>query len=507
MRIADQLKLNSKLVNNQKAKATLRKTLSERRKKELAIEKQIAKKKNEKLKQLAELKKEKTLRAYFDRFFDAAWQGSNYVIALESDHETYHCLQEYGLELLSTEEYVTSLNDSLDKINLQIDSINSLLSNTKVLGNNSIAPFIPRDLLNKSYNFLKNISYLEKKIEVKKRGISDKVDLLKLKKASLQSQILSGENAYKKLVRQVKDLAEEYSAHGDRFKKIYWESMVAPKAETIYSMPELRSITLSERWENRQFQFLNAIRAFKALNLELPHPSTLGIPLSSITEIFSKPDVHFEEIDALGRYMAFFRVICGGAIQKSIAEAVKEPFSSELSYLEKSISEIDCAIELEIKNLKNLSKIQIDKKIAKINDKICSLKQDVFATNFNFKYVSNNFYHQFLFDLDNIKQSESKTAASFNLYVKEIQWILSRKGKLTVKKFFKTLEDASLQGLRTCTLTYRDSNNKLIFSKDGDLLFEFGISLESMLKMLGINGLSHSLKTVKSTPTLIVKWN
>ncbi len=513
MRIADQLKLNSKLVNTQKAKATLKKTLAEKRKKEKALQDQIAKKKAEKLRQEIELKNTQILKRYFDRFLNAAWQGNRYIEALQSDQETCHLLKKYGLELLSTEEFVDSLNKNLNKINRQIDLINSSLSNSGIFEENFIPRCLPKDLRNKKFDFLKNISLLEKRTTVKQNEILNRIQTLKIEKLNQERSVIRKQSKYQQLEMQLNSLAKEYSFIADRFEEMYLDSLNKARLETLYLMPELRDLTYYERLGSRKFQFLNAVKTFNALGIDIPEPPMLGIHslstselLSEISELLSEDHIDLIEIDAIGRYIAFFKVLCGGPIKKSISEIVKEPFSIDINSFEKSMVKISNSIENESRKLKSILKLQFKKKILKINEEINFLKMEINGADYSVPYCSSGFTSELVFDLNNLTHPTTKDITPFDSFAKEIKWILSPKGRLNLRKFFKKLEQTSLKGLHTCSLPYEQKNNKIIFKKDGTMLFEFSTSLESLIKMLKVNGLSHFIMKTKNNHTLKIKW-
>ena len=305
---------------------------------------------------------------------------------------------------------------------------------------------------------------------------------------------------------QLNSLAEEYYFIADRFEEMYLDSLNKARVETLYLMPELRDLAYYERLGSRKFQFLNAVRTFNALGFEVPEPHKLGIPSLSISELQSGDHIDLTEIDAIGRYIAFFKVLCGGSVKKSISEIVKEPFSIDIDDLEKSIVKISNLISNESRELKSISKLQFNKKILEINKKINLLKIEINSADYSVPYCGTTFTAQLMFDLNNIKNLATKTTTPFDSLAKEIKWILSPKGRLNLKKFFRILEQNSLKGLNTCSLPYEHKNNKIIFLEDGAMLFEFSTSMESLIKMLKINGLSHSLMETKNNRTLKIKW-
>ena len=517
MNIADKLRKNSKLANSEKAKRSLAKTLAEKRKKAkllaikkaeeiAALEKKRAKERTEKAKQAVEAENLKIIKNYLEKFYKAAWNGESYFIASESDGDNNKLLKPYGLMLLSTEEFAESLNNSLNDINDSIGELNSHLSKIGVRTSGLIPGCSPKDISSNEYNFLQRWAVTQKLINQIEVNISKKVDALELSHATTSLSIRQSKNAAKFLAERLKILAESFSKDTvNAFKNNYQAVLHRPPASILENMPELKRLTYAERIDNRDYQFRIARQVFSDLGLNLPSPEELQV-LNRSQPSLSYP---FGEVDTVGRYIAFFRILCGGEPYSTISKVVREEIisnnSADLAIEEKRLRKIELLIESEKHNLNDLNKNTMNKEAAKINKKIESLKNRVNETIPSTPYSHHIFKSQYMFDLDALRINQLGNN-SFNLLIEEILWLLSNFGILNVGKLMNALEGASTKGLRTLQLSYEELDGKIHFQRNGKRLFELKITLENFLKMLEKDKLSYTLKAAKSSNLLTIKW-
>ena len=517
MNIADKLRKNSKLANSEKAKRSLAKTLAEKRKKAkllaikkaeeiAALEKKRAKERTEKAKQAVEAENLKIIKNYLEKFYKAAWNGESYFIASESDGDNNKLLKPYGLMLLSTEEFAESLNNSLNDINDSIGELNSHLSKIGIRTSGLIPGCSPKDISSNEYNFLQRWAVTQKLINQIEVNISKKIESLELSHATTSSSIRQSKNAAKFLAERLKTLAESFSKDTiSAFKNNYQTVLHRPPASILENMPELKRLTYAERIDNRDYQFRIARQVFSDLGLHLPSPEELQV-FNGSQPSQSYP---FGEVDTVGRYIAFFRILCGGEPYSTISKVVREEIisnnSADLAIEEKRLRKIELLIESEKHNLNDLNKNTMNKEAAKINKKIESLKNRVNETIPSTPYSHHIFKSQYMFDLDALRINQLGNN-SFNLLIEEILWLLSNVGILNVGKLMNALESASTKGLRTLQLSYEELDGKIHFQKNGKRLFELKITLENFLKMLEKDKLSYTLKAAKSSNVLTIKW-
>ena len=518
MNIAEQLKRNSKLANERKAKRSLAKTLAEKRlkakilaeqkeKERVALEKKKKAAKAEEAKRAIEAANLKTLKKYFDSFYLTAWHGNSQFVTIEKDGNRDELLKPFGLTLLSTEEYCEKLNRNLLKINELIEEINYHLISIGFKKNVLIPECAPKDILKEQYNFAEIWSARNSLLNGLQEKINQNIKSLEQTRLSIKNEINFTKNATTRLANSLMKLARTYSREDSKaFKDNYELLLHSPPVSVLNNMPELKKLTYSERIDNRNYQYQIARETFARLNLTLP--SLEQMQLSPKSQISDKAWL-FSETDGIGRYIAFFNIFCGGDAYSAILRSVKEKIHSNnaenLIHEERRLSKTELLLQSDSKKLEEMNISSLRKIATEIRKRISNLRVITNQATELITFNATSFESCYLFDLTNLRISSAPTTP-FNQLIIEIQWLLSKAGISNVRKLIRTLESASTKGLRSLQLSYQESDNKIIFCKDGKQLFELFVSLDNFLSMLKKDKLSYTLKTSKTSNLLTIKW-
>ncbi|MBT8573884.1 hypothetical protein G6701_00055 [Polynucleobacter paneuropaeus] len=518
MSIADQLKNNSKLANIKKAKRSLAKTLAEKREKaqilaaqkekeRVAIERKKQQEKAEQKKRAIESANLRTLKKYFDDFYLTAWHGSSIFVTTERDANRDQLLKPFGLKILSTEKHSEKLNGNLSVVNSLIEDINAQLINIGFKGNALIPECSPKDICSNDYAFGDIWSIRNKLLSDLIAKSTQKIKTLEELRASIKNEIDYTKNATTKLALQLKKLAGSYSREDSKeFKENYELLLHNPPTSILNNIPELKKLTYAERIDNRDYQYHIAKEVFSRLNLKLP--SLEQMQLSTKSQISNKASL-FSEADGIGRYIAFFRIFCGGdpysAILRSVKEKIHSNNAEDLIHEENRLGKTELLLESARQSLKEIDINNLRKIASEISRKITNLRKSANGALGIITFNLTSFMPQYFFDIKHL-HSPSVEIAPFSQFIDEISWLISKDGMVNVKKLMRALENASTKGLRTLSLTYKESDKKLIFQRDGKKLFELAISLENFLAMIKKDKLSYTLKMSKSSNVLTIKW-
>lgn len=522
MSIAEQLRQKSKLVKSQKAKRALEKTIAEKRKKAKALAEKMAKEKAilqkqreklsaEKLKRSIELENLKFLERTFSRYMLEAWNGKVQINPTDIEIKGCGLLSQYGLKVLSTEDFVNQLNKNLSEINKLIQNFNHeyliFMSQFKKKSK-SILLCTARDIQNESYDFLKENNNLFKTIDLCKQELRQKIDSLN----AAHSRLVSNSERTKKnigsLVNHLSDLAERYSDCANEFESEYLNELHSPSPEILYENPELMKLTYTERLADRRYQFRVAKRVMIGMGLTIPKQEELLNYENSSFNSHSPLDAD-SEFDILGRYLAFFRIVDGGNPYDAVINSVKEEFVINIfpdgAEYRQQLMKIEWQIREEGNALKKFIKFDAKDYLSKIDKKIRTLKNKIDDGRLKIPFDAVSFKAEELFDLDNLKKYQGGSDA-VNQYIQEIQWIISPTGRTNIDKFINALERSSSMGRFSLELAYIDNNGFLTFSLNKRRIFELSVSMQSFLKILSKDKFAYALKSSKTSNVLIIKW-
>ena len=501
MNIANQFRKNSADVNKRKSQLSLAKTLAEKKKKTELLAKQALKEKIsrekekekirlEKIRRANEIKDNKIIKTYLEKCLFDAWKGELQVVIDESELKNSHLLLNYGIDLLSTEEFVSQINLKIDVINYLISDLKAEIRENLLLSRaeGNALNVTPEKLLNESFNFDEKTIFIHLKIKDVNSNISYQIK--KLEKHVYRSEtstISFAENQVSVYAELLKRLANPFERHYEKFESKYVSALSKNPngfSDRIYAL-QIAKIIFSE------------------IGLTLPSLEDLK---ADLTNPFYLGDSH---IDGLGRYMAFFRVMGGENPYSAIANNIKEKFAIENAnnILAKKYELEELSKKIQILELKKIFPNEQNKLLTKlriINLKIKNLRKLIIKNNYSIPYNSNYFETEFLYDLRKIK-NYPKGNEKINMIVDEIKALIINEGSF-YNKLTKVINTASLEGLYSVSFEIEDHLNELILFQNNRRFLKTLISTESFLKLLLKCGFSYSINETRSYSKLTIKW-
>lgn len=525
----DQLRERSKRKIKEVARKSLSKTLAIKRKlkqvqiKEEEERKKIRKKNQENArKQREKEKKEKEKRekylqemrylySLFDVFTLSAWNGFSKVTIKKNEIPNLRMVKNYGLKPISSEAVANFLNKELSKINKQIEGIDDF-ARRKIFVNKIAyrnCPLLkPENIIDKNFSYLNTYVYFENRVSEINNKQLQLIRELELNFHHLDKKISTTKHCLNFFASRLINLADKYSSAFINFQDEYKKILYSPPVEFFYDLPQLRCLTYVERLENKFYKFRVAKYVFDESNIQLPDLNNLNFNHidSLIGHEISQPD----KIDSIGRYLAFFSILCDVDAHEAISRNIKEDFVKEecadlyddmaklktlaakVSFHKKQLIEKD--LLLQIKNKLN----QVEQKIFQIRDFYINQYSKI-------DHNSRIFIGSHYFDLSQLTNAGdgNENLASC---VKQIQWLLSRDGIKNKKLLDALLVQESENGKYTLKLNVVEEADSIHLVNNKSLKCKLKLKFDDLILLFKKSRFVCTTHKSRKSITLALKW-